>query len=665
MPPDRAVVNPVLFLADAAPLDWGLDPARLRCPATIVVPPGASNPLARRTTPLPSELRVLTLLPGDDPASPAGRVRLLARAAQGGADDDLWVWVDAMYAASQLSLEVLYSELFAARIRVDRGEWPLVYGHHGFHVNPVILALTSRELAAVVRAEDRDIEETFDPYPPRPAAEGVMPVDVAHLGNRPSVHFQRLRTQPVVHIIGDSHAYFCFTPRAAIGSRNDIVVRVDDVTAVAVPYAWQFTHHRGPLTMYRIGRDAGELNEASLAEIDVRDGDAIAFVFGEIDVRCHVLRQHEVQGRPVEEIIERLTEAYIARLAGVAARLPRSKVVVVGVIPPFDPPNYGPANPPIAGTLAQRVAAARLLNAALQRRATDAGLAYVDAIDQLAGADGSLPHERSDYFCHLAFEWAHVAAAALYERLRDAPREAPTIVSEDLADLALHHIGRTRLQPRLVVIGAMDGRSFDDFAGYINLYQWSGLFVEPVPEQFRRLRAHYGGLAFAAANRYENSAIAEHDGAVEMLTINHRAVDEGKVPPCFGGMSAIYPPRNGLASNNEAATVAAYGERITVPCVTLRTLFDRHAIDRVDVLQIDAEGWDYRILRQLDFARYRPKLIRCEWINLAAGEQSALHELLAGHGFVVRVSGMNLDAVPVEYWRDVTAARQEQPTAQV
>ena len=181
------------------------------------------------------------------------------------------------------------------------------------------------------------------------------------------------------------------------------------------------------------------------------------------------------------------------------------------------------------------------------------------------------------------------------------------ITTEDIADRTLHHMGLTGFQPFLVVIGAMDGVSYDDFYGYIEMYRWSGLFVEPIPEQFRRLQENYAKRPCTPANQYENSAVAAHDGTTRMLTINQAAIDQGRVNACFGGMSAIYPPRNGLASAADAETVAQYGEVIDVNCVTLATLFTRHAIERVDLFCVDAEGWDYEVIRQFDFAAHRPR----------------------------------------------------------
>jgi FkbM family methyltransferase len=223
-------------------------------------------------------------------------------------------------------------------------------------------------------------------------------------------------------------------------------------------------------------------------------------------------------------------------------------------------------------------------------------------------------------------------------------------INANLFDHALRYLGLSGVQASFVVIGAMDGISFDEFHSHVRNYRWSGLLVEPIPEQFRRLVSNYTAIGCSPDNRYENSAIAEHDGAIRMLTIRQEAIDGGKVHECFGGMSAIYPPRNGLASEGDAETVRRYGELIEVPCITLQTLLERHRVESFDMLCIDAEGWDFKILRQLDFSRWRPKLIRIEYINLSAEEKSAVAELFDQHRYYYGSDGINLDAVAVELW---------------
>ncbi len=220
-------------------------------------------------------------------------------------------------------------------------------------------------------------------------------------------------------------------------------------------------------------------------------------------------------------------------------------------------------------------------------------------------------------------------------------------------DHALHYLGLSGAQPAFVVIGAMDGVSFDDFHGFVRTYRWSGLLVEPIPEQFSRLVANYAAAGCSPHNRYENCAIAEHNGTTQMLTINQNAIDSGLVHECFGGMSAIFPPRNGLGSEGDAETVRRYGEMIEVPCLTLQALLERHRIEVLDVLCIDAEGWDFRILSQLDCTRWRPKVIRIEYVNLSSEEKEAAAGFLTANRYVFTHDGFNLDAVSSEFWESI------------
>ena len=223
-------------------------------------------------------------------------------------------------------------------------------------------------------------------------------------------------------------------------------------------------------------------------------------------------------------------------------------------------------------------------------------------------------------------------------------------INENIYDIALHTLGRTKSNPYVVIIGAMDGVSFDETRGYIAMYDWSGLFVEPIDVQFKKLVNVYKDKPTC---KFENSAISEKDGKVVMLTINNDAINNGAIHECFGGMSAIYPPKNGLASEGDRQTVEKYGELKEVNCITLSTLFKRHDIQSFDIISIDTEGHDYIILKQIDFSKYTPKVIRIEYINLNETEQEEAINILTANGYVYNVIGQNLDAVHKSYWEQI------------
>lgn len=219
----------------------------------------------------------------------------------------------------------------------------------------------------------------------------------------------------------------------------------------------------------------------------------------------------------------------------------------------------------------------------------------------------------------------------------------------NLFDKTLHYLGRSKTPTTFVQIGAMDGMSFDESVGYIEMYGWTGLFVEPTPTQFERLKKNRG----RSGNKFEQAAIVQSDGPIEMVEIDPIAVDTGKVHPCFGGMSAVWPPKNGLKQDGDREVLEKYGRKIVVSGLTLATLFAKHDIASFDLFLVDAEGFDAVILDQLDLNRYQPKLIRIERVNLSDADLSRYRSSLQQHGYVTEDAGQNLDAVLKAVWEKI------------
>ena len=76
-------------------------------------------------------------------------------------------------------------------------------------------------------------------------------------------------------------------------------------------------------------------------------------------------------------------------------------------------------------------------------------------------------------------------------------------------------------------------------------------------------------------------------------------------------------------------------DEIEVEAITFRTLLTRTQIDRIDMLVIDTEGYDFEILKMVDFSLVRPALVRFEHIHLSSGDRSRAIALLSSHGYAV------------------------------
>lgn len=219
---------------------------------------------------------------------------------------------------------------------------------------------------------------------------------------------------------------------------------------------------------------------------------------------------------------------------------------------------------------------------------------------------------------------------------------------ENFFDKSLHYLGKNQKEVFVMNVGAMDGVLFDEMIGYTNMYNYKGLYVEPIPYLFERLKNNIKNGIF------ENSAISDYDGEIEMMTIKREAIDNGLVHNCFYGMSAVYPPKNGLGSEFDKPTVEKYGELVTVNCITWNTLLQKHNVQKIDVIKIDAEGHDYKIFKQIDLLKNDLKVIRLEWINLSKEEQESIIESFKKNNFIYEISGQDIVGVNSNFYKELS-----------
>lgn len=219
-------------------------------------------------------------------------------------------------------------------------------------------------------------------------------------------------------------------------------------------------------------------------------------------------------------------------------------------------------------------------------------------------------------------------------------------------DLALDRVAARVERPVAFQVGGFDGVSFDPLRRHLARPAWRGVIAEPMPEPFSRLAALYAGQDRV---RPENCAIGPVDGEAVMWRFRPEVVAGGRLHPAYGGMSSFLLPdllaRGGSlqkAAGFDDATMAmlrGLTEPVTVRCRTFASVLAEHGLDRVDVLQIDAEGYDLEILRAFDFARHRPAVVHYEEKHLDAAQEAEAHRLLAAHGYVLQRCGENTLAI--------------------
>lgn len=203
------------------------------------------------------------------------------------------------------------------------------------------------------------------------------------------------RSRPArLHVFGDSHASACF-----------------DRFADADIY-WL-----GPMTMHRVGRDGAAFVEQHVPASEPQD--LFVFVFGEIDVRCHVGRIAEQKGLSVEAVARDLVKRFIAKVEK-AMKGRSGRVVICSVVPPSTfsgDPDY-----PTHGTLPDRVAIQTMLNQLLCSSAEAAGFFYLDFARFYADGRGALRIGRSDGAVHIGLDHTKPIRDALAQLIGEPVR---------------------------------------------------------------------------------------------------------------------------------------------------------------------------------------------------------------------------------------------------
>jgi FkbM family methyltransferase len=164
-------------------------------------------------------------------------------------------------------------------------------------------------------------------------------------------------------------------------------------------------------------------------------------------------------------------------------------------------------------------------------------------------------------------------------------------------------------------IGAFDGEADDDLHDLIVKHSLRGVLVEPQPAAFARLQHTYGDQRQVTLLQ---AAISDREGVCDFYCRRGEASMAASVDP--GHLR-----RHGIPNDQII--------RQQVVCHTVESALRFAGFQTVDLIQIDAEGCDWPIIRSIDFTRVRPAILRFEYRHMRPSDADACLELLAAHGY--------------------------------
>lgn len=186
----------------------------------------------------------------------------------------------------------------------------------------------------------------------------------------------------------------------------------------------------------------------------------------------------------------------------------------------------------------------------------------------------------------------------------------------------------------VVQIGSHDGKTHDPLHALIlERTAWRGLFVEPVPYLFEKLVANYPK---SPRFYFEPSAINNGENA-SFYFVNLSDQELHAFPEWVSMLGSF--KRSHILKHLDGS-LEKHIEEIKIQGLKLHQLFQKYSIDKIHVLHIDAEGYDWEILKQLDFREYLPTIILFEYAHLS-GEEISLAKRFLSPRYNISVAGMD------------------------
>ena len=211
----------------------------------------------------------------------------------------------------------------------------------------------------------------------------------------------------------------------------------------------------------------------------------------------------------------------------------------------------------------------------------------------------------------------------------------------------LHQLTKNNALTTCLQIGANDGRVNDPIFRLIHKNEWNVAFVEPQTHVFKILK----DITYRGNPRhlYFNCAISDKNGLRPFYSIGFsekrwahglssfledsliKAYDSGYVERCAKLNGETVP------ENSEDLI-----KKSMVQCRTFDDVLDEYEDkfnDKLNLLLIDTEGFDYQIIKLFPFNRIRPSIIVYEHHHLSNEEYKESKELLQKYNYQLKVLG--------------------------
>ena len=230
----------------------------------------------------------------------------------------------------------------------------------------------------------------------------------------------------------------------------------------------------------------------------------------------------------------------------------------------------------------------------------------------------------------------------------------PTRWDFDLVPKTLEDILAQKASLTIVQIGANVGKTENDqlwkfftkhcVSDSSTSQKIRAILIEPVSHLYDQLARNYAGYQGLSCLR---AAVAECEGTKTFYRLRE-GLDLAAcgLPPYAEQLGSFLRENMASLAVNDPKNpkllefINANIIEELIPCLTLEKILEQNGMRELDFLQVDTEGYDYHILRSIDFTRHAPRYINYERIHLHTDE-APCRRLLLRHGYVLHDHGQD------------------------
>ncbi|WP_157776668.1 FkbM family methyltransferase [Flavobacterium crassostreae] len=174
-----------------------------------------------------------------------------------------------------------------------------------------------------------------------------------------------------------------------------------------------------------------------------------------------------------------------------------------------------------------------------------------------------------------------------------------------------------------IQVGANDGISFDFLYDFVITRNSTGIVIEPVKDYFKELENNYSQFPGILTI---NKAVHPEKKQIELYKIKQESLSN--YPDWVKGIASLDIHHHQKLQINSQDIIL---EKVAAD--NLMDIIRANYNQKIDYLQIDTEGFDYEVLKMLDFGISKPAIIKYEFVNLKPEDQLKTTNLLQSQGY--------------------------------